>query len=299
MSFDYVKKTDKYKPRVDFDLDKDKISIDAFKKKVYGLPSLDGVNLYLKIGDVIYRCLYDDVIYFMDNSYTDQKSKYDHTFLKIMLIDPVYCEIRTEKNGKRFDITCLPERTVFETVIHLLVMFCKMLGIKKIRFTDIAEKEGYNLLYYRIFFTKNPLSDLSIYSKFFKKIEYSSCEKDEKEITQTLYEIRDCLIDGKTLDNYFKDNTNFSIPANSTKGEIIKIKMKKVIAILYQIEKYTIFFECVNHFIVNVDDYIPSILLLHRKPKFKKFKKSKKSKYTRTKNKSKHNRSKKKSKHKI
>jgi hypothetical protein len=34
MSFDYVKKTDKSEPRVDFDLDKDKISIDAFKKKV-------------------------------------------------------------------------------------------------------------------------------------------------------------------------------------------------------------------------------------------------------------------------
>jgi hypothetical protein len=173
-------------------------------------------------------------------------------------------------------------------------MFCKMLGIKKIRFTDIAEKEGYNLLYYRIFFTKKPLSDLSIYSKFFKKIEYSSCEEDEKEIKQTLYEIRDCLIDGKTLDNYFEDNTNFSIPANSTKSEIIKIKMKKVIAILYQIEKYTNFFECVNHFIVNVDDYIPSILLLHRKPKFKKSKK--KSKYSRSKKKSKHNRSKNKSK---
>jgi len=273
MSFDY-----KSKPRIDFDLDKDKISIDAFKQKADGLPSLDGFNLYLKIGDVIYKCLYDNGIYFMDNLYTDQKSKYDHTFLKLMLTDPIYCEIRTEKNGKRFDITCLPERNAFETVIHLLVMFCKMLGIKKIRFTDIAEKEGYNLLHYRIFFTNKPLSDLSIYSKFFKKIDYTSCEEDEKEITQILYGIRHCLIDGKTLDNYFNDNTNFTIPANSTKGEIIKIKMNKVIAILYQNEKCADFFECVNKFIVNVGDYIPSILLLHRKPKFKKSKKSKKSK---------------------
>jgi hypothetical protein len=193
------------------------------------------------------------------------------------LTDPTKCIISTVKNGKPLDITLIKKRTALETVIHIFIMFCRMLGIKVIELVDVSEKNMYKLLYYRVFLTNKPLSDLSIYSKFFKKITYL-CDKNEKKIIQILDEIRH--YDSKlifqsaqqsTLSEYFSKNENFNIPENSSLSDIIKIKMKQiddVVEILSKTEKYKIFFECISKFTVKVDDYIPSILLLN-KNKFK------------------------------
>lgn len=204
------------------------------------------------------------------------------------LTDPTKCIISTVKNGKPLDITLIKKRTALETVIHIFIMFCRMLGIKVIELVDVSEKNMYKLLYYRVFLTNKPLSDLSIYSKFFKKITYL-CDKNEKKIIQILDEIRH--YDSKlifqsaqqtTLSEYFSKNENFNIPENSSLSDIIKIKMKQiddVVEILSKTEKYKIFFECISKFTVKVDDYIPSILLLNKN----KFKPSPKKSKTKTK----------------
>jgi hypothetical protein len=160
-----------------FDLYSDKITIHDFVEKAKSALKFDKDHylLTLKMGSIFYYCLYrhgSPFIFVTSYLYSDIMSKNDF-FLMTDVSDPTSGHIQTESNGIPIDIVCLPGRNKLETIIHILVYFCKMVGIKEIAFTDIAYKQtkndGYTLISYRIFATDKDISDLSIYSKFFRK----------------------------------------------------------------------------------------------------------------------------------
>lgn len=162
-----------------FDLYSDKISIHDFVEKAKSALKFDEdyYLLTLKIGSIFYHCLYNHyehrVPFIFVTSYLYSDMSKNNFFLTTSVSDPTSGNIQTESNGIPINIVCLPGRNKLETIIHILVYFCKMVGIKEIAFTDFAYKQTksneYTLISYRIFATDKDISELSIYSKFFRK----------------------------------------------------------------------------------------------------------------------------------
>jgi hypothetical protein len=303
---DYVKYTDtidnfvplllSYYSNVIFDLYKDKITIHEFKQKAMSASKFGNRYLLtLKAGSIFYHCLYDEnYIYVTSYLYTNMSNNF---FLEMKLSDPTEGILRTESNGIPLDMVCLPSRNKLETIIHLQVYFCKMVGIKNIKFTDVALKvkkeESYKLLSYRIFATDKDISDLSIYSKFFRmpyildsKLKHTCIDFSEflqrirtTKFNELIIETSDSdkellknlkdKIGEKSLLEYFK---------NFDKEDDEKIKdLNDIVTLISNStnlgETYRKLLTCVIHFTVPVDDYYNPKLIL---PQFKSIKKSKK-----------------------
>ena len=289
-----------------FDLYSDKISIHGFVEKAKSALKFDKDHylLTLKIGSIFYHCLYkhyehgDPFIFVTSYLYSDM-SKNDF-FLITSVSDATYGEIKTELNGIPLDMVCLPGRNKLETIIHIRVYFCKMVGIKKIRFTDIAEKQtksdGYTLISYRIFATDKDISDLSIYSKFFRMpyildsklkhtcidfSEFLQCIRTTK-FNELIIETSDSHSDKelKNLKDKIGEKSLLEYFKNFDKEDHEKIKdLNNIVTLISNStnlgEKYKKLISCVTQFTVHVDDYYNPKLIL---PQFKSIKKSKSKK---------------------
>ena len=301
-----------------FDLYSDKISIEDFKKKaiIYGLNfDEDHYLLTLKIGSIFYHCVYkhseydeDCVIFVKSYLYSYSMLKKDF-FLETSVSDPTSGEIKTELNGKPLDIVCLPGRNKLETIIHIRVYFCKMVGIKKIAFTDIAYKQTksdrYTLISYRIFATDKDISDLSIYSKFFRmpyildsKLKHTCIDFSEflhsirtTKFNELIIETSDSHSDKelKNLKDKIGEKSLLEYFKNFDKEDDEKIKdLNNIVTLISNStnlgETYIELISCVIHFTVPVDDYYNPKLIL---PQFKSIKKSKSKKSKSKKSKSK------------
>ena len=306
-----------------FDLYSDKISIKDFKKNAI----MSGLNfdkdhylLTLKIGSIFYHCVYkhseyDGGCFIFVTSYLYSYSVSENDFFLITSVsDPTSGEIKTELNGKPLDMVCLPGRNKLETIIHIRVYFCKMVGIKEIAFTDIAYKQtksdGYTLIFYRIFATDKDISDLSIYSKFFRmpyildsKLKHTCIDFSEflhsirtTKFNELIIETSDSHSDKelKNLKDKIGEKSLLEYFKNFDKEDDEKIKdLNNIVTLISNStnlgEKYKKLISCVKEFTVHVNNYYNPKLIL---PQFKSIKKSKSKK---SKNKSK-NKSKKKSK---
>lgn len=287
-----------------FDLYKDKMSIDEFKERAKFPKEYQYGLIKLKIGDIYYDCLYDSAyIHILETDTIESVSVSknlsesgtiksvsmsenflsDHVFLKTSLKDPSSGSIRTKKINGSIEIVCLHGRNKLETIIHLRVMFCKMVGITSIRIHDSAISEKYRLLYYRIFVTNKDVSELSIYSKFFK---IKLCSEFNDFLNEIRTEKFNTLIEKYNICKYMgqseqKKLSNLNISDSlstyfSNKSNLDHLD--DICELLYEhFDKFKDLIDCIRDFTVKVDDYLPSILLLH-KNKFKSIpKKSSKS----------------------
>ena len=270
-----------------FDLYNDKLTIDGFAEKAKSAFKFnDDYLLTLKIGSIFYNCLYD--------GHSIRVSSHANEFFLVTSVsDPTTGNIQTETGGIPLDIACLPGRNKLETIIHILVYFCKMVGIKEIEFTDLASKQTknckyYTLLSYRIFATNKDISELSIYSKFFRKsymldpslkhtcvkyteflntIRMTTLSIPLTPLSEILISFKD-KIGTRSLLDYFK---------NFDKEDEEKIEdLNNIVSLL--LSKSNIFknlMKCVNFLKVSVDDYMYPVLVL---PRFKSKKSNQKLK---------------------
>ena len=95
-----------------------------------------------------------------------------------------------EKNGFTCIIVDGKKLSPLETTFYIRTYLCHLLGITHTKILDVAHIHNANklkLIPYRIFATKIPLENISIYSKFYKKRIPEFTEEDQK----NLRDIRD------------------------------------------------------------------------------------------------------------
>ena len=146
----------------------------------------------------------------------------ENTFLQINSKGEGFIDL-ANKDGTRNNISCIDRFKPLDTVFYIRTMFYRMVGIEDLTINDSAsficsDGSKYSALNYNIFLTDKPLHKLSIYFKYYKKIDgifdkfliqYRGKEKeikiDNEYLVKTLLKIRDIF--RIEIDKFFKDET--------------------------------------------------------------------------------------------